>query len=412
MDTRPLFLTGVARGGTTLVGQVLGAHSAIELAIEPMLPIYRSWRNAICRGSDIGDERPELDPAAPLQDAYFNRDNLAVLQKLLAADLVLPIDRAEWPNLIDGVAQRAQHEAADIVDDLKHVTAPDTYRSLFAAVLETMAKHRGDSDTRWVGSKDVWIIDFFPALARSFPAAKFIVVVRDPRAVIASNEVARGQSDYGHPLSYARHWRKLVALSSHFAEDPLLAGRLLVLRYEALARNPESEAQGLCRFLELDFDPAMLDPRQYRDRATGGTWSSNSNFVSTIGIDPNAADRWKKKITPPLARLVDFVCGPEMGLVGYVPECDPVGLPLDPLVLAYLLESNDESFNWRSDARDPQLDLGNEAVRLALLASETPCPDKPLVRQNFLMYDVYERLWQQYGGQRTRKPETRTAEAT
>jgi len=47
---------------------------------------------------------------------------------------------------------------------------------------------------KWVGMKEVWIIEFLTPLARAYPEARFIVIMRDPRAVIASMQ-ALARSD-------------------------------------------------------------------------------------------------------------------------------------------------------------------------------------------------------------------------
>lgn len=94
-------------------------------------------------------------------------------------------------------------------------------------------------------------------LHRVFPAARFIILRRNPLAVL--NSVL--------DTWVGEKWLSLYLFRQDLLEAParlveaekVLGGAGLVVRYEALAAAPEPETRRICDFLGLDFHTAMLD---------------------------------------------------------------------------------------------------------------------------------------------------------
>ena len=150
----PLFVFGIARSGTNLLARVLDAHSQIAIALDPFMPIFKAIRNAILRLED---------PAAPFQDFYQAPRGYVLLDTLLAGDLSAPIAASKLPALRAAVAARAALEVPDIAaraDDL----AGASCHALMASAVDIVAACRASGATRWVGIKEVWVLDFLPAL--------------------------------------------------------------------------------------------------------------------------------------------------------------------------------------------------------------------------------------------------------
>lgn len=389
---RPLFLTGVARSGTNLVGRMLCAHPEAMVAIDAYLPLFRSFRNALFRKREDHPGGNSFDPESPLRDFYFEDGQTEDLDFICQGDLDLPFDGQEWPKLLERLVSRASDDASDLLPYLGELGGAKSYRDLFDGALEIIAKARSAHDRAWIGPKDVWVIDFLPALARSFPEAKFVVIFRDPRAVVGSNQPAKGTSQFGHPISYARHWRKNVSMTVQYRTDPALSSRICVVFYEAVLQDPQGEASRLCEFLDLPFDPAMVDPTAFKDFTRGGVWAGNSSFENRPEIDRGRADRWRRVLEPEIAGMVDLVCGPEMRFAGYEPDRDYRVENPGPEILEYFIRSNREACSWRSDSGDPQRDFGNELFRYALLGVRKGIASRDMVRRCFLFEKVYELL--------------------
>jgi hypothetical protein len=231
-------------------------------------------------------------------------------------------------------------------------------------------------------------------LIKTFPSAKAVVIVRDPRAVVASM-LKMGESDatqQAQILSYVRHWRKLAAFVFAFRMSPDLAERLLVVRYEDLVGQPEDHARRLCRFFGVDYDPSMVDVAGFYDPSRKAVWQGNSSYKASVGgVDADLANRWETYLAEPLVRLIDFLAGTDMRLLGYEPRTGRVpGSEADIPVEAFV-ESYGARASWRSDSRDLLLDMGLEIARRALLASQCK-PDENLIKRCFLFPQVYNEL--------------------
>ncbi len=96
-----------------------------------------------------------------------------------------------------------------------------------------------------------------PDLYRLFPGARFVLLLRNPLAVLASELSTYVKED----------WPKLANFAPDLLEAPgrlveaarLLGDRAVMLRYEDLVAAPGEEMARVCAELDLTFDPGMLD---------------------------------------------------------------------------------------------------------------------------------------------------------
>jgi hypothetical protein len=161
----------------------------------------------------------------------------------------------------------------------------------------------------------VWI-DHTPLNARvaatlleMFPAARFIHIVRDGRAVAASvlpltwgpNTVERS----------AHWWIELVAFG--LALESWGRERVMRVRYEDLVGDPESTVRSLSAFTGLSFDPVML-------RADGFRPPPDPVKQHALIGQPPRRDRaraWTTALTPRQIEIVEFVAGDLLRYLGY-----------------------------------------------------------------------------------------------
>ena len=100
-----------------------------------------------------------------------------------------------------------------------------------------------------------------PELCQTFPRARFIILLRNPLAVLVSMLAA---------------WTRWSLLSLHKYKEDLLRGPVLMLegldvlgdeviliRYECLVQDPEVEVQRICDSLQIEFAPEILDYGQH-----------------------------------------------------------------------------------------------------------------------------------------------------
>lgn len=393
MNQAPLFMTNTARSGSYLISMMMSANPNLMVASEPYLELFRSYRNAIIRENATPEFAARFDPSSPMQDYYFTADHEYAKDLVQQATLDIPYDEAEWQGYLDKAVPRVSLQCAELAPLMPEMKS-DNYREMFDKGFELIARTRDTENCRWLGIKDAWIIEFFAPLARAYPEAKFITILRDPRAMVNSmlGVVNEDPLQVAQVLSYARHWRKYVAYMTHFQTLPLFKDRHYFVTHEQVLNDPEGKSRDLCEFLDVEYTPAMIDTESFHDFATGQVWNGNSSFESsTKGISKHRAERWKSKLAPEIVKTVDFLCGPEMRLAGFEPMHSITGP--DPDVFNYLMSANKEYMNWRSDIGDLQQDYGFELFRHAML-QDGNVDDDQLLRRSFLFPEVYQQAVQ------------------
>lgn len=391
---RPLFVTGPARSGSTLLCMMLSAHPEVMVASDPYLTLFRSLRNAIVRERTRIEIQKNFDPSTPIQDYYFSDELLEIMNAIQASDLDITFNKEEWTDFTEICLGRTRNMCPDLVPLFGKLLG-STYKDIFDNALSLIAEARDSNGRKWVGFKEVWTIEFFAAMGRSYPDARFIVLLRDPRAIVASM-LALGdqdQSQAAHTLSYLRQWRKYVAFALRYQHSMIFKNRIMVLNYEELLRNPEEVVSNICNFLSVRFDSAMLDTNCYFDYSTRTKWTGNSSFEKQVkGLQSKQTERWQTKLTPDILRLIDLICGPDMNLMGYASSAARREQWPDPMILEYLMRNARIRCSWRSDFADPQRDYGYELFRRALLDLSGNDLDDGVVRRSFLFKEVFLQL--------------------
>lgn len=381
MSFRPIFILGLARSGTNLLARMLDRHPRIAIALDPLLPLFRAMRNAIVPAYAPREIAERFDPTAPFQDYYFAPDGPVLLDSILGGNAAMPISGEDLTRLRESVVARAALESPALAARMSALAGAD-FQSVLQDALGIVAA--GKTGATWVGSKEVWVFEFVPLLARAFPDARFYAIERDPRAIVASliAMAKRDATQAAHPPSYMRHWRKSIALSRRFAADPILGNRFRSVAYESLVADPATQARRICSELGVEYVPQMLE-------LSSQGWAGNSSYSHPDrDVYASSTERWRRGLAPEIVRTADFLCGPEMALTGYPPE-GPARL--DESVLGYLEHAAREPGSWRSDSGDAISDIGGELLRHALLGF-SGAVDGGLVRRCFLFTEAFEAI--------------------
>ncbi|WP_085906798.1 sulfotransferase [Kiloniella majae] len=394
----PIFGTGLARSGGALYSNCLSANPEMMVACCPNLELFRSFRNDLFLQAKNKNVLAEIPENAPLQDYYGNEARIEALDIMMDATLNVTFTQSNWEIFHEISVARGALEAEDLVKHYNKLKG-NTYKDIFSNLLGIIATSRNSSDRKWVGFHEAWALDAYPALARSFPNAKFIIMFRDPRAIVNSMLGVKNIDPLQvvQVMSYIRHWRKYAALALKLKQDPLFKGRLHITAHDLILTRTEEAVRGICETFGVDFVQQMLDTESYIDFSTGQTWVGNSSFEKkTTGIKASRALRWREKIDKTLLNTIEYLCGPELNLIGYTTLtnfANPRTIISDD-IFKYMIEDHSTYTNWRSDLHDPLTDLGLEQVRRSLLTMSKPCDDDMLIRKTFLFREVYEALRQ------------------
>ena len=173
-----------------------------------------------------------------------------------------------------------------------------TVRNVFDACMQEYAAVTGKA--RW-GEKTPYHFHYIDTLQRWYPACTVILMVRDPRAVVASNR--RAPWGKGLPICrIIREWMLSVREYRKREQDP----RVHLVKYEDLVRAPESVCRALCGSLKERYEPRMLSSkRRCTDRIRGREGWHRDQLVKAQGqITSSRIDRWKIELS---AKQIDYI---------------------------------------------------------------------------------------------------------
>jgi Sulfotransferase family len=130
---------------------------------------------------------------------------------------------------------------------------------------------------------DVFIAD---RLRECWPDARFIFLLRHPGAIAHSRARLRPDADPERNLKLIRRYCEAL-------EEARRRHDGLTLRYEDLTNDPEAEARRVCEFLDVEWEPAMLDYGRHdhgRYRPGLGDWSDKIRSGRIQAATPPADD--------------------------------------------------------------------------------------------------------------------------
>lgn len=274
-----IFVGGMPRSGTSLMRNILGSHPDVAMFFGE-LPLWRE-----------------------LAAAHVGRSLARAADRdALIRDLVTHPRMQRAGMTLDG-------------DELAAALAGEPAVSLgtvFAHALRQYARREGKP--RW-GVKDPRNEFHADQILAELPAARVVHMLRDPRDVLASQRAMWG-SRAQHIVSTTHDWRRSAALARR--HQAVHRGAYAVVRYEDLVTDPARVVRDLCRTLDLDYHPAMLDLAGKPLWPEGEGDDSRPAWPSTA-ISAGRVGRHLRDLAPGEARYVEWRARREMDDWGYAP---------------------------------------------------------------------------------------------
>jgi hypothetical protein len=267
------FIVGCGRSGTTLLQVMLGNHPEITLPNET--GFYSLLHR--CNARRLGELASPRD---------FRRAFELAMDFWRVRELGLDRERV-W-QLCQG--------------------GPSSWETLFLAILATLAERRG---ALRVGEKSPGHFQHLGRLSERFPEARFIHLIRDPRAVACSYYRTFGIRAIG---AKCKRWKDAIAQHRRFAG--VLGARYLALRYEDLVREPEPSLRAVCAFLGCEFSPQMLAHHE-RDYLGFAAHQMHHMANTLKPVFTSSLDKWRHELAPEQIALIEHVLGEEMEALGY-----------------------------------------------------------------------------------------------
>ena len=367
-----LFVTGAQRSGSTLVEKLLSSHPLVSLLSQPFPYLFLEAKRAFLRS--LGRD-PDLYPLGDLfLERRYEPGDLAAflahfavdesrLQEIFAA---MRGYSGQYTEISAGLVKRAAAE-------LRGTPFAPLVRALYAAMAI-------DTAAPVTGGKEVLCEEFLPALLEA--GFKAVVIVRDPRDMLASLNHGRGPEHGGRlkpTLFNLRNWRKSVAHVLALAARPGFAW----LRYEDLVQEPRARLEALARALGLELDQGFPAEAELRDE-TGSVWAGNSSYGARAGVDDSSVGVFSGILSREVIRYVEAACWPELRTLGYPTMLarHEVAASLGKFVDPYPLERPELARYLEPSRTDEEL------RRFALLDE----PETPETRPWFLLPGVHHLL--------------------
>lgn len=176
------------------------------------------------------------------------------------------------------------------------------------------------------GIKDPQLTEHIDSLVPFIKTNKFIILVRDARAVTSSymdNKWGLGTNAYTGATRWKDEIQKQLELMKQYPKN------FLLIKYEDLVENMEVELRKVCSHLDVEFSDAMLD--YYQGSANFVANAANINTQKK----PNASNaiKWQSSLTSRQIKIIEEVTRRLLELFNYKIQTD--GLKLNRLEVLY-----------------------------------------------------------------------------
>lgn len=273
MSASMIFVMGTSRSGTTMMGRIFGKNAAV-FTFEEIHFFERVW-----------------SPGSPVQ-IYSLAEAESTFAKLISNQREGYLQEKHPENYL----AEAKKAVADYVT--KNTAADALFApALFAHFLSYESAVNGKkTGCDQTPNNLLYAADIF----EYYDNARAIIMVRDPRDVLLSQkgkwkrkflgggknipwkETIRAYINY-HPITISKLWmasnEKVLKLMNH--------PRAMVIHFEQLIENPETQIKNACEFLGLAYNESMLRVPQVGS-------STGSDNPETLGIKKDNKNKFLK----------------------------------------------------------------------------------------------------------------------
>jgi hypothetical protein len=253
MEPRLIFLIGPPRSGTTLLMRMLSSHSDIYSRAEPHL----------------------LTPLAHL--GYFDT-----------------VDAAPFDHL------QAARAAKDLVAELPGGEADylEACRSYVDLLYGRLLSSKGNGKRFFLDKTPANGL-ILPFITKLYPRARYVVLTRHPAAVFSSYASSFFDGDYEAARRFNPILNRYVPAMARLLREQKVP--LVRVRYEELVQRPEAEMRRVCDFLEIPFEPRMIDygEQAFESRGLGDPLNVDRHTRPVA----DSLDRWAEELAAAPANL-------------------------------------------------------------------------------------------------------------
>jgi len=276
--SKPIFILGSHKSGTTLLRNLLSDNSMI--ASVPFEAHFFEFLNYWIK-TEYRKQRPSINYnfEAKVID-YVNKVNITKDRK--------------GDAFLDGRMSIDKFKKNIKAIDTK--TESEKIKQYITAIFQSLST---DFSNKRLLEKSVENAEFVGELQKIFPDAKFIHILRNPYSNWVSLRKYKS-IDWGFPLINRMH--KNFEESYYWLEkNKRLFSNYKVVKYEDLLLDVENVMKDVALFCEIPFEQNLIKPT-YLGEPWGGNSTSEKKF---LGVDASQLDKWKNEILPIEANFIN-----------------------------------------------------------------------------------------------------------
>ncbi|MBX7224911.1 MAG: sulfotransferase [Chitinophagales bacterium] len=224
----PIFVNGVQRSGTTLVIRMLSKSADIKFF-------------------------PRETHLFPLLWSLGNTKSFA------DAKAFSTFIKEHFPKVNNGWTEELPYLAEICQSIIEKDFVP---QSSVAALDFLLSNWQGKYPEAHVGEKTPAHIYYAEEIFKHCPNAKFIITVRDPRAIALSEMVKLAENKRRNArfnlFSFIARWESAHILAKKWVKK-YGSHQVKYVKYEDIVLHPEETVRSLCSFVGVDFQPLMLE---------------------------------------------------------------------------------------------------------------------------------------------------------
>lgn len=298
----PVFIIGTARSGTTMLRELLNTHPEICISRREYPDFARIWSNWPSYGdlSDFGNFTSFYEDSAKI--------NSIDLGKLYGKNGKIETLKLEnWYSSCDNFTPQGVLEP--LIRFHVSITQPSS-----------------ENNRIW-GDKSPQNLPHVTLLSKSFPAARFILLLRDPRDIALSVDRfsyrhypgTNNNKQFDQAWKYAQKIgnKRLIPMTKNICLSLLKTRKTLLsqpshfieVRYDDILKNSDEELRRIAEFLDVDdqFDIETIEtPVLYIESKR---WKK--------GLMETNVKKYKKLMSQKVLNLIDEKCGVELFELGY-----------------------------------------------------------------------------------------------
>lgn len=261
---KSVFIGGASRSGTTMLGAMLGSHS--KAIVTP--------------------------------ESQFKFDT----------HLLELSHTGETEKLISGIENHPRFQVWALKPEWDQVKTGAFHDTVLSLVDQYAAFKQQPVAAYWIDHTPV-NLRHSRFLDKYYPECRFIHIVRDGRAVMASQfAMDWGSND---PIFASQKWIESLAVG--LACESAYPDRCLRVRYEDLVTQPEAECTRICAFLGLLFEPEMI---QGKDFDVPVFTKTQHQLVGTPP-NPERISDWRKTLSERDISLFESMTFDLLPMMGY-----------------------------------------------------------------------------------------------